>query len=138
MLRAIIFDLFETLITHFDPNWSPPQQSTAARLGMREDEFQVQWDQFDDEWQKGNLDNYEELLIAVCRNVGHVPDNSVVAELASEQFARLASVFANMEDSIIELVEGLKTRGLRLGLVTNAGDMDMAPWSECRIAPFFL
>jgi FMN phosphatase YigB (HAD superfamily) len=36
MTRAILFDLYETLVAHYDPNWEPPVRPIAERIGVEE------------------------------------------------------------------------------------------------------
>ena len=43
MIDAVLFDLYETLVTHFYPAWAPPPRSIAQRLGIDEDHFQQHW-----------------------------------------------------------------------------------------------
>ena len=137
MLKAIIFDLFETLVTHFDPNWEPPKLSIADRLGISEEDYQKHWSRLDDSWDKGHFDSYEDLLLALCKAAGHTPNNSVIAELTLERSLRTPRPFERIEPEVFDLVQELRLRGFRLGIVTNVADMDLKPWPNCRLAPFF-
>ena len=137
MLKAVIFDLYETLITEFDPDWKPPRLSLADRLGISEEDIQEHWTRLDDRREKGQIDSYQDLLIAVCRSAGHAPNESVIAELARERSMTSLIPFQEIESAIVELVHELSARGFRLAVITNAGDMEVAPWPSCRLAPFF-
>ena len=137
MVKAIIFDLYETLITHFDPDWKPPKLSMADRLGISEQDYQKHWRRLDDKWQMGELNGYQDLLLAMCEAVGRTPREAVIAELTEEQLARTRVLYEKIESSTVGMVRELRTRGLRLAVITNAGDMDTDPWSKCRLAPFF-
>src|SRR5690348_12267582 len=35
-IQAVLFDLYETLVTYFDPAWTPPPRTIAERLGVPE------------------------------------------------------------------------------------------------------
>ena len=48
MIKAVIFDLFETLVTEFDPEFTPPNPSIADRLGIPEGVFLPLLRQLDD------------------------------------------------------------------------------------------
>lgn len=137
MLKAIIFDLFETLVTHFDPDWEPPRLSVADRLGITEEDYGKNWDRLDNSWDKGDFDSYQELLMALCRAAGHTPNRSVIAELTLERSLMTPRPFEGIEPEIVDLVQGLRSRGFRLAVVTNVSEMDLAPWPNCRLAPFF-
>lgn len=132
-----MFDLFETLVTHFDPDWEPPTLSIAARLGISEEDYQEHWSRMDDSWDRGHLETYQDLLLALCKAAGHTPNDSVIAELTLERSLRTPRPFERIEPEIVDMVQELKLRGFRLAIVTNVGDMDLEPWPNCRLAPFF-
>ena len=137
MLKVVIFDLYETLITQFDPNWKPPEMSVAERLGIEEEAFLRHWGPLAINWRKGRPYRYEEVLEAVCRAAGRTPDRRVIAEFARERHESRLPPFENVEPAIVEMVDGLRSRGLKLGVVTNAASGDVEPWPRCRLAPRF-
>ena len=137
VLKAVIFDLYETLITQFDPNWAPPKMSLADRLGIEEAIFRRHWGPLATNWGKGRPLRYEEVLEAVCRAAGSTPERPVIAELARERYESRLPPFENVEPEIVEMVDALRSRGLRLGVVTNAASGDVEPWPRCRLAPRF-
>ncbi len=137
MLKAVIFDLYETLITEFDPDWQPPRLSIADRLGISNSDFQRFAGPLRDAWSAGRIETYQEFLLALCGSVGHTPRASVIAELTLEMAERKSIAFEGIESPIVELVHELRSRGLRLSVVSNAHDMDVEPWPRCKLAPFF-
>ena len=42
-MQAVIFDLYETLVTLFVPDWLPPRESIAQRLDVDERTFEETW-----------------------------------------------------------------------------------------------
>ena len=137
MVKAIIFDLYETLITQFDPDWKPPKLSLADRLGIGEEDFEKHSRRLVDQWQTGHISTYQDFLLALCGAAGVVPSEFVISELAVEKSRMKVIPFENIESAVVELVQELRRRGFRLGVVTNAGDMDVEPWPTCRLAQFF-
>ena len=137
MLKAIIFDLYETLITEFDPHWKPPRLSLADRLGISREDFEKHWSRLADKWEKGHYNSYQDLLLALCGAVGHTPSEPVIADLTEERFVRTGTLYEKIESSIVGMVQELRTRGFRLGVITNAGNIDTELWSNCQLAPFF-
>jgi HAD superfamily hydrolase (TIGR01509 family) len=136
-VKAVLFDLYETLVTHFDPNWAPPPRSIAERLGLEETVYGEHWPPLDKAWQAGEIEHYEEALTRVCEVVGREPDASVLAELTHEYRTMTARVFEAVEPEVMEMVAALKESGLFLGVVTNASDLDAEPWAGSALAPFF-
>ena len=137
MVKAIIFDLYETLVTWFDSDWTPPKLSLADRLGISEDDFQKHVRRLRDDWETGRISRYQDFLLALCEAVGRTPSELVIAELAEEQLIGTRVLFEELEPAIVELVQELKRRGFQLAVITNAGDTDVEPWPSCRLAPFF-
>ena len=135
--KAVLFDLYETLVTHFEPDWAPPPRSIAERLGLKEAVYGEHWPALDKAWQAGEIEQYEEALTRVCEAAGREPDASVLAELKREYRTMTARVFESAEPEVVEMVAALKGAGLILGVVTNASDLDAEPWSGSALAPFF-
>lgn len=136
-MKVIFFDLFETLVTHFDPEWTPPPRSIAQRLGLEDGAFDESWRTFDTSWQRGEVSTYRDALAQVCLACGGEPDEDVVSQLVHEYQQMTGQVFSRIEPDIIELVTTLKHAGYSLEVITNAGDLDAAPWFTCPLAPLF-
>lgn len=137
MATTIFFDLFETLVTHHDPEWTPPAQTIEQRLGIDEQLFAELWRHSDAEWQVGQISAYAEALAQVCYAAGCEPDEEVLTRLSHEYRSMTARVFDTIEPAIIQMVAALKQSGLKLGIITNAGDLDTAFWSDCQLIPYF-
>ena len=111
--------------------------SVAERLGIEEEIFRRHWNPLIVGWRKGCPDRCEEVLLAVCEASGRTPNRRVIAELARERHDDRLPPFENVEPAIMGLVDGLRSRGLKLGVVTNSASGDIEPWPRCRLAPFF-
>ncbi len=132
MIKAVIFDLFETLITEFDPNWSPPEPSIAERLGVPEAEFATRIRNLDDEWQVGRFNDFGELLTTLCDESGREAPDSVIADLVRERRARMSSLFEDVDDAIAEMIQRIKSMGLCVAVVSNASNTDIEGWPTSR------
>lgn len=136
-MKAVFFDLYETLVTHFDPDWTPPLRSIAERLGLEDGVFDERWSEFDTAWQRGEVGSYAEALTRLCDTCCTNPDGAVLDELSREYQDMTALVFEQIEPEIIEMVSALKTSGFKLGIITNASDFDIEPWPGCVLARYF-
>ena len=134
---AVLFDLYETLVTHFDPDWTPPPRSIAARLGLDEPVFRALWPRFDKAWQAGEIRDYDEALARLCAAAERTHDASVLLELADERRAAYRRPFEAISPEILGMLAALKGQGLKLGAITNASNLDAAPWPACSLVPFF-
>lgn len=135
--KAVIFDLYETLLTHFDPNWAPPPRSIAQRLGVEEHVFTSLWPRFDNAWEAGHIGHYEEALAQFCAEAGAQPDVALLAELSDERRLMATRPYKAVDPGIVEMVAALKQAGLKLGVITNANNFGTALWPDCVLAPLF-
>lgn len=133
MIKAVIFDLFETLITEFVPNWAPPIPSVAERLGIPETEFLPRLRRLDDEWQIGCFDGFDEVLATLCIESGREVPSAVISDLVQERRARLSALFENVEEAIVMMIQRIKFMDLRVAVVSNASNTDVEAWRTSRL-----
>ena len=136
MLEAVFFDLYETLITEFDPQWKP-QPSTAERLGLDQQAFRSAWREAQDARFTGAFPDYGSALRFVCDVIGEKPDEAVLQELIQEKAALKARPFLAIEDAILEMLGSLRAAGVKVGLISNCSPGEAAAWDQCSLAPFF-
>ncbi len=136
-MQAVFFDLFETLITHFDPDWSPPSRTIAERLGIGDDVYAAAWSGIDQRWQAGEIETYTEALERLSTETGSTPQCDVFAELAREYDQMTRQAYGGIEPEIVNTLARLRQAGLKLGVITNAGDLDAAPWPGCELSDYF-
>jgi len=136
-MRAVLFDLFETLVSHFDPEWKPPARTRAERLGVDERLWEQHWRELEKRWESGEIPGYETALTRVCDAAGVRADPHALAGLRRDYEAITAVAFVAPDPAIEALLSGLRARGLRLALVSNATDLDAAPWPGFGLARHF-
>ena len=136
-MRAVFFDLYETLVTQFDPDWVPPPQSIAERLSIEERIYEELWRRFEDAWMLGEIGEYEEVLSRICAAAGKEASPTLLSELAWEHRRRKAQPFDVIEPEILDMVTALKQCGLKLGVISNVENLGSAPWSGSALAPLF-
>ncbi len=136
MIEAAVFDLYETLITEFDPEWKQGP-TVAERLGMEEPAFRSAWSQMRENRFLGLIPDYSSVLREICTNAGIQVDECVLQTLLEERRALKARPFAMMDESVVNMVATLRSRGLRLGLVSNACVEEAEGWDTCKLARHF-
>lgn len=135
-MNAVIFDLYETLITEFDPNWAP-LPSVAGRLGLDETAFAAEWKATWHNRMTGALPDYPDALREICTRLKHIPDETIVSELLQERQAAKAKCFLHIEDEVVQMLQRLKRFPIRVGLLSNAAPEQVTAWHDCVLAPFF-
>lgn len=135
-MRAVIFDLYETLITEFDPDWVPTP-SLAIRLGLEEGAFAAAWKE---RWRRrmtGELADFPDTLNEICHALGHDPAQELLAQLHKERLADKARPLAQVEAPIVQMLHNLRAAPVRLGLLSNAAHEEAVAWSGSVLAGLF-
>jgi putative hydrolase of the HAD superfamily len=116
MTRAVIFDMFETLITHYQ---SPLYFGTqmAVDTGIPEDIFQSLWRPTEQERSVGKV-TLEEVLEMILRK-NHCYSDTLLKEIADKRIEAKEECFRHLHNEIIPLLSTLKERGLLIGLISN-------------------
>jgi HAD superfamily hydrolase (TIGR01509 family) len=73
------------------------------------------------------------LLRTLCSETGSSASDSTINELVEERRARLAPVFDNIDDAIVEMIRHIKSMRLQVAVVSNASNADVAGWPTSRI-----
>jgi len=135
LIRAVLFDLYETLVTEFDQPLRRAS-SLATHLGVDEAAYKREWKSRRAEIVLGRW-TFHDALAQIAAKLGGVADESVLEELRSERVAQKSSVLETVEPDMLAAVGELRRMGLKLGVVTNAFAEDVAGWEGSPLRPFF-
>lgn len=116
MTRAVIFDMFETLITHYrSPLYFGAQMAEDA--GINEDRFQALWRPTEYERTVGKL-TLEEVVGMILRE-NQCYCESLLKKIVEKRIAAKEECFRHLHPEIIPMLSELKERGLYIGLISN-------------------
>jgi putative hydrolase of the HAD superfamily len=116
MTRAVIFDMFETLITHYQsPLYFGTQMAEDA--GIPEDEFQALWRPTEHDRTIGKL-ILEEVLEIILRE-NHCYSKTLLKKIVEKRIAAKEECFRHLHSEIIPMLSTLKKRGFLIGLISN-------------------
>lgn len=116
MKKAVIFDMYETLITLWN---SKPYmgRELAEDIGIQESKFREIWDLTEDERTLGSK-TLEEVLEQVLR-VNNRYNVELHQNLVKKRIASKVEAFEHMHPDIIPMLQGLKDKNIKIGLITN-------------------
>ncbi len=137
--KAIIFDLYETLITEFANGVRIFERNydDYTRLGLTYEEFTVEWRARLQQRMAGVYPDYFAVIkdIMEVRSLPYNPN--VVQYMYGERIKEKTVPFLRIQSNIIELLESLKSRGIKLGLISNCTEEEVLAWHECPLPSFF-
>jgi putative hydrolase of the HAD superfamily len=120
-LRAVIFDLWNTIATWPEDLWAETRPQVAEHLGLTVEEFETRW--------------YGEL--ATMRETGPMGDVLALFDLSPEAVERVTALRRAVTrkglvpvPGAIETIAALRERGLKTGLITVCSEDVVALWEE--------
>ncbi len=84
---AVFFDLYETLVTEFDPHWAP-QPSIATRLGIPEETFNAVWT---GSQRMTSEITFRDVLVSACVAAGVSVDSEHMRTIEQVEAERVAA-----------------------------------------------
>ncbi len=134
MIKAVIFDMYETLITHYDsPLYFSMQMAEDA--GIPVDEFQALWMPTDTERTIGQL-SFEQAITDILNRTGRYSDE-LLNHMAAKRIAIKEDCFKHLHYEIIPMLEELKSRGIKMGLISNCFSEEALVIRESVLLPYF-
>lgn len=132
-VKAVIFDLYETLISEYVPVWKP-HQTVIERLGLEVDAFRPVWVRLQRARFTGEIPDYTTVLRLICRELNHEPDEALLAALQAERLALKRGPFMTIAPQVIEMLTALAQRNIPVGVLSNAAPEEVAAWPESPLA----
>ena len=134
--RAVIFDLFHTL-TALESTWGDNRPLTSAVLGVSKEA----WNQQLLEGSRERLIGEKKDAFAIVRDLARainpsLPDD-VIHAATENRIARFAAALIQIPASTRHVLQALRQRGTRIGLISNADVMEVAAWTKSPIAGQF-
>ena len=126
MIRAVLFDLYDTLLYLNAPAVAETRRQLAARARVDQDAWATLWRENVLDRMLGKLGGLEDELRTMLQQLGADPPPALIRELAEIETAGWASAVTLYPETVPTLA-ALRERGLKLGLISNcsaqAGDV---------------
>jgi FMN phosphatase YigB (HAD superfamily) len=138
--KAVIFDLYETLITEFSNGRrkvSRTGRDYQRLIGLSNDEFQKQWNDRQHMRMTGAFPDYFSVMNDIISKNHLVCEQHVLEDLYSVRVNEKSVPFADIADDIIELLAGLKQQELKLALISNCTEEEVSAWAGSELPPYF-
>ncbi len=134
MIKAVIFDMYETLITLYE---SPPYFGTqmAADAGIPENKFLPPWRQAEEDRTTGKI-SLEEILEIILRE-NNCYSESTLNKIVNKRIASKEEVFRHLHKEIIPMLTSLREKGILIGLISNCFSEEAMVIKRSILYPYF-
>ena len=118
MIRAVVFDLYDTLIYRTDDVIQEMRRATAQRAAVDSDAWAALWEGTVVERMLGRLGSLDDEIRTMLWKLGVDPAPDVLADVVEMQIAGWSSAVTIYPDTL-PLLAALRQRDLKLGLLSN-------------------
>lgn len=134
MIKAVIFDMYETLITLYA---SPVYFGTqiAEDIGISVDVFRREWDSREEERSTGKV-SFEEILEMIMRK-NKCYSEELLKKVVEKRIAAKRDCFRHLHPEIIPMFLELKKRKIKVGLISNCFSEEVMVIRESILFPYF-
>ncbi len=134
MIKAVIFDMYETLITLW---YSNPYmgKEMAEEAGIRESVFREIWDPSDNDRTLG-LRRFENVLEDILK-ANNCYTEEIYNRLVNKRIRSKVESFNYLHKDVLPMLDELKTMGIKIGLVSNCYQEELEAIKDSALYPFF-
>lgn len=134
MIKAVIFDMYETLITLYgSPVYFSRQMAEDA--GISADIFTPSWRLTEDDRTTGKV-TVDEVVERILRE-NNCYSEEKVRLIMDKKIRYKIEAFEHMHPEIIPMMKSLKARGIKIGLISNCHSEEAAVIKESVLYPYF-
>lgn len=134
MIKAVIFDMYETLITHYEcPLYFSAEMAEDA--GIPAEKFQELWRTTATDRTIGKL-SFEEIIERILQ------ENNTYSEerfqtIVDKRIWTKEETFRHLHEEIIPMLEKLKEKGILIGLISNCFSEEAEVIKKSILYPYF-
>jgi len=135
MFNAVIFDLFETLITE----WVCEKYTShkcAADLGIDAALFREVWKSLQEPRYTGGC-TYEQAIRIICHRAGESPTPDKLEYILSRRRDTKKTCFQYWHEDIIQMLGELKAGGYKFGLISNCSQEEVEAFHDSALSEYF-
>jgi len=135
MVKAILFDLYETLVTQSGAD-VPRAGALGETLGLDRIAYRKEWKRLRPRALRGEL-TFRESLMECGRRLGTTISEDRVQRACDDRARANTTVLHNVDPALTSLARDLQARGIRLAAISNCMAEDAAGWRGSGLAPHF-
>lgn len=133
--KAVIFDLFETLITEWGHK-KYTKNEMCADLNIPREEFDLYWDEKEKDRYIGKM-SFTDSIIYVCEKCGKQVDDLTLSGIIDKRLKTKSACFESLNPDVVPLLKELKAKGLKLGILSNCSSEEVTTIKQSKLYPYF-
>lgn len=133
--QVILFDLFHTLTSV--ESAKAPGRRTSAIVGVSREEWNDQLHLYSKDRLSGEIKDPFEIIKRMARAIKPDISDKVIKEAIDSRISRYRYSLLNIPVRTIDTLKRLKSRGKRLGLISNADVTEKYGWGDSPIREYF-
>ena len=135
MFKAVVFDLYETLVTQ-SGTAVPRAGALGESLGLDATAYRREWKQMRPQVLRGEL-TFAEALTQIGTRLSAAIPLERVQHACDERIRANTEVFQKIDPELVALTRDLRERGVRLATISNCMAEDVVAWPTSAFAPQF-
>lgn len=133
--KAVIFDLFETLITEWGHK-KYTKNEMCADLGIERKAFDIYWNEKESDRYTGDI-SFEESIRYVFEKTQNIIDNDVISKIIEKRINTKAVCFESVNPEIFCLLNKLKESGMKIAIISNCSSEEVKVLRESSLVKYF-
>lgn len=139
-IQAVLFDLFETLISEYKNGSRKSERSHLdymELIGIPNNVFRKAWGDRIDKRMTGEYPDYPAVLRDIATSHQVEIADSRLEEIYQQRIEEKLTAFEEVDSSVLDMLEQLKRTGFKLALVSNCTEEEVRGWASSSLAPYF-
>ena len=137
MLKAVIFDLFETLITQYDPNFHSKEKIGLAQiLGSDDPIYQREYDQTQRARHLGQIKTRRKIIAKIAEKFNLTINADVLQVYEDIIDRRKTKAFQHLDADVLTMLGTIKNLGLKIGVITNCEYMELKYYQASKLTQY--
>lgn len=133
--KAVIFDLFETLITEWGHK-KYTKNEMCSDLGIEREIFDVYWNEKQKDRNSGEI-SFADSIRYVCEKCSKQIDELTLSGIIDKRIRTKSLCFEYVNPDVYLLLDHLKTMGLRLAIISNCSSEEVNVIRQSKLYKYF-
>ncbi|XEC96526.1 HAD family hydrolase [Paenibacillus tarimensis] len=139
-VKGVLFDLYETLISEYADGArkvNRASQDYRELIGLPSDEFRKEWGRRQEMRMTGTFPDYYSVMKDIIEKRNLECEDKILDSLYQERVYEKSVPFLDIPDEIFEMLECVKKKGIKLGLISNCTEEEVQAWNSSKLAGYF-